>query len=116
MNYADALALIKTEFETRFDSSHSEVIRTGYTYDGCNGFCLCLYDLGDRAILTDMGETAQFFIEVTDEEWGEFCAAVPGFRFNHWHIEHEINDIQDVYDFIGFLDEISDKFFLLDDE
>lgn len=115
MNYSEALKLVKTEFETRRDCGHCEIIRTNLTYDGCNGFCVVIYDKGSHVILSDMGETKEIFDEVTEEEWKELCAS-HGFEFNHWHIEKVLNSLDDVYDYINFIDFISDKFFLLDDD
>ena len=87
MTYQEALALVKSEFSTRRDADHVEVIRTGMTYDGCQGFCVVVYDYGDKVVLSDMGETKYFFFEVPDEEWVALCEE-NGFDFNHYRIEH----------------------------
>ena len=115
MTYQEALALVKTEYETQRDSSHSEVIYTGLTYDGCSGFCVVLYDEGDRVILTDMGETKEVFDEVREEEWTALCEEA-GFVFRHWHIEREFHSLDDVELYIAFLDAISNLFWNIDDE
>ena len=114
MTYEEALALVKTEFKTRRDAAHCEIIRTGLTYDGCNGFCVCLYNYGDRVCLTDMGETKEIFDEVTKEEWIALCEE-NGCVFNHWRLERKLESIEDVYAYIQFLDMVSDKFFNLGD-
>ena len=114
MTYQEALALVKSEFSTRRDADHVEVIRTGMTYDGCHGFCVAVYNYGDRVVLTDMGQTKDFFFEVADEEWVSLCEE-NGFAFNRWRIEHALDSIDDVYAYINFLDMISDKFFELED-
>ena len=113
MTYEEALEIVKSEFNTLRDASHCEIIRTGLTYDGCNGFCVALYNYGNRIMVTDMGETKEFFFEVEEDEWKRLCAE-NGFEFNHWRIEKEFKTIDDVYDYINFIDEISDKYFELD--
>ncbi len=116
MTYSEALELVKSEFELIKDSDHSYIVRTGLTYDGCNGFCVVVYKKNDgRVVLTDMGRTKEIFDEVTEEEWQELCES-HGFEFNHWRIEHSLDCIEDVYNYIRFIDWISDKFFMLDDE
>ena len=110
MTYQEAVALAATEFELIRDSGHTTLIRTGLTYNGCNGFCVMIYDLGDHAILTDIGETKEIFDEVTEEEWTELCEA-HGFAFRHWHIERDIHSMDDIIAFIQFLDFVSDTFF-----
>lgn len=114
MTYEEALALVKSEYDTRYDDKHCEVIRTGLTYDGCSGFCVVLYDEGDRVILTDMGVTKEIFDEVTEEEWNALCQAA-GCTFRNWRIEREFHSIEDADAFIEFLDKISDLFFHIDD-
>ena len=84
MTYEEALEIVKSEFKTIKDAAHCHVIVTGLTYDGCNGFCVCLYNTGEKTILSDMGETNAFFDEVEDEEWEKLCAE-NGIEFNHWH-------------------------------
>ena len=115
MTYEEALEIVKSEFKTIKDAAHCHIIITGLTYDGCNGFCVCLYNTGEKTILSDMGETNAFFDEVEDEEWEKLCAE-NGVEFNHWRMEKDFEKIDDVYDFISFLDMISDKYFYLDDD
>ncbi len=115
MTYEEALALVKTEYETFHDAAHCEIIRTGLTYDGLEGFCVCLYNEGDRVILTDMGETKEVFDEVTKEEWTALCTEA-GFAFRHWHIEREFHSLDDVELFIAFLDAVSNLFWDVDDD
>lgn len=110
MTYQEAVALAATEFELKRDTSHTTLVLTGLTYDGCNGFCVMIYDMGDHAVVTDIGETKEHFDEVTEEEWKDLCAS-HGFAFNHWRIERDIRSTQDIYDFIEFLDFVSDKFY-----
>lgn len=114
MTYQEALTLVKSEFETYKESSHNEIIRTGLTYDGSHGFCVSLYNEGERVILTDLGETKEVFDEIGEEEWTALCQK-SGFAFRHWHIEREFFSLDDVYAFIRFLDEISDLYFPIDD-
>jgi len=109
MEYSEALALVKSEFETLRDAAHCEIIYTGLTYDGCNGFCVTLYNYGDKVMISDIGQTKDIFDEVEEEEWKELCRE-NGFEFNHWRIEKKFSKIEDVYDFINFLDMISDKY------
>lgn len=66
-------------------------------------------------MLTDLGETKEIFDEVTGEKWTGLCNE-HGFEFNSWSIEKNFNSNDDVYDYIAFLDYISDKFFPLEDE
>lgn len=110
MTYKEVLDLVHTEYETMKDSSHCEIIITGLTYDGCNGFCVAVYDYGDVVKITDIGETKEIFDEVTEEQWKDVCSR-NGFEFNHWRIERVFNSMEDVHEFIDFLDEISDFFF-----
>lgn len=114
MTYTEALELVRTEFETKHDAAHNEVVLTGMTYDGCNGVCVCIYNYGDRIMVTDIGETAYFFSEVEEEEWKSLCAE-HGFEFNHWRIETPFNSLEDLYSYIEFIDFISDKYCGLDD-
>lgn len=113
MTYEEALGIVKGEFRTRHDAAHCEIIRTGLTYDGCNGFCVVLYNYGDRIVVSDMGNTKEFFDEVEEAEWEKLCAE-NGFEFNSRRIEKEFRTIDDIYDYINFIDEISDKYFTLD--
>ena len=64
MDYIKALEIIEKEFETRRESSHNKIIKTGLTYDGCNGFCVSIYDDNGVALITDLGETKEVFDEV----------------------------------------------------
>ena len=115
MTYKEALALVKSEYDTCRDAEHCEIILTGLTYDGCNGFCVCLYNEGDRVILTDMGETKDVFDEVSEEEWTALCSEA-GFDFRHWHIEREFHSLDDVELYIAFLDAVSNLYFQIDEE
>lgn len=108
MNYQEGLDLVKEEFELRRDCDHNYIIKTGLTYDGCEGFCVCLYNKDGEAVITDMGETAYFFFEIKEEQWIKDCAE-HGFEFNHWRIELKLNSIEDVYKYIRFIDFISDR-------
>ena len=110
MTYEKALEIIEEEFETMRESSNNKIIRTGLTYDGCRGFCVSIYNDNGMAIITDLGETKEVFDEVTEEEWIKLCEE-NNFEFRHWRIVRVFNCIEDLYDFIKFLDMISDKFF-----
>ena len=110
MTYEEALALVRTKYRTIRDSNHAEIIQTGMTYDGCNGFCVALYNDGERVYLTDFGETKEVFDEVSERAWESLCKK-NGFEFNHWHIEHSFSSIKDISCFIAFLDRISKKYF-----
>ena len=114
MTYQEALALVKSEFETRRDAAHCEVILTGRTLDGYNGFCVCLYDNQGEILVSDMGETKEAFDEVTEEEWTKLCED-HGFEFRHWRIVKKFEDIYSVYDFIDFLSFIADTFDPIDE-
>lgn len=103
MTYTEALALIKSEFQTRYDSDCSEVIRTGLTYDGCNGLYVELYNLGDKVVLSDGGITKDIYFEHENEDECLALCEANGFEFNHWKIQRPFTNIQDVYDFIDFL-------------
>jgi hypothetical protein len=109
MTYEKALEIIESEFETRNGSPLYKVIKTGMTYDGCTGFFVCIYNSERGVILTDMGETKEFFDRVGEDEWKELCIG-HGFRFVHYSITREFTKTQDVYDFINFLNLISDKY------
>ena len=113
MDYIKALEIIEKEFETRQESSHNKIIKTGLTYDGCNGFCVSIYDDNGVALITDLGETKEVFDEVSKAEWEELCKE-HGFEFRHWSIVREFSSINDLYEYIKFLDFISDKYFKLD--
>lgn len=115
VSYEEALKMVKAEYQTRKDASHCEIIKTGLTYDGCTGFCVALYNYGDVVKITDIGETKEFFSEVTEEQWVDVCAR-NGFEFNHWRIERVFNSMQDVYDYIEFIDAICDIFDDMDEE
>ena len=110
VRYEEALVIIEEEFETRRESSHNKIIMTGLTYDGCRGFCVSIYDDNGVAIITDLGETKEVFDEVTKEEWIKLCTE-NNFEFRHWRIVRVFDSINDLYDFIKFLDMISDKYF-----
>ena len=109
MTYEEALELIRIEYETQKDSKHAEIIYTGLTYDGCNGFCVALYNNGDELILTDFGETKEIFDEVEEKQWIELCSE-HGFEFRHWRIVRRFTSLRDVEEFIEFLDFISEEF------
>ena len=110
IKYEDVLKLVKEEFETRKDAPHCEIVKTGLTYDGCSGFCVAIYNYGDVVKISDLGETKEVFDEVTEEQWADTCKR-NGFEFNHWRIERVFNSMEDLYEFIQFLDAISDLFF-----
>lgn len=109
MIYEEALKIIKQDFETRKETSHNEIIYTGYTYDGCNGFCVSIYDDNGIAIVTDLGETKEIFYDVNEEEWITLCNEY-NFEFRHWSIVREFNSISDVYEYIEFLNFVSNKY------
>jgi hypothetical protein len=113
MEYKKAVELIEKEYETIRESSHNKIIRTGLTYDGCRGFCVSIYDDNGVALITDLGETKEVFDEVSKAEWEELCEE-HGFEFRHWRIVREFSSINDLYEYIKFLDFISDKYFKLD--
>ena len=115
MTYEQALAMIATEFELLGHAPHYRLIRTGLAYDGCNGFCVAIYNDNGELILTDLGETKEVFDEISKEEWEMLCEA-HGFRFRHWHIESPFEKMDDLYAFIQFLDMISDQLFLYDSD
>ena len=102
------------EFELRPHSPVTQIVRTGRTLDGCNSFCIIIYNKVDKVVLTDIGRTKDVFDEVSEEEWEELCKA-HNFEFLHWSIVREFTGLQDVYDFIGFLDVIADKYCPLDE-
>ena len=110
MTYNEILDLVRTEFDTIKDAPHCEIVRTGLTYDGCTGFCVAIYNYGDVVKISDIGETKEVFDEVTESQWKDLCSK-NGFEFNHWRIERVFNSMEDLYDFIKFLDTISDAFF-----
>ena len=114
MTYQEALALVRTEFETRKMTPNCEVIKTNRTLNGYNSFPITLYDRGDEIILNDLGDTKEVFFEVEHDEWQELCEA-HGFEFNHWRIIRPFKGMQDLYDFIDFLDFIADRFDPLDE-
>ena len=115
MTYEEALKIIEAEYETLPDSPHNKIIRTGLTYNGFNSFCVSIYTDGESVILTDLGETKEVFDEVTEGEWRELCEA-HGFEFRHWRIVKVFGSIDDVDDFIRFLDLISTRYFDEKDE
>lgn len=109
MNYEQALEIIEKEFKTIPDSPHNKIIKTGLTYDGFNSFCACIYNKDGVAILTDLGKTKDVFDEVSQEDWTNLCKQ-NRFEFNHWSIQRVFTKIEDVYDFIKFLDDVSCKY------
>lgn len=109
MTYEKALEIIEAEFETRTNSPVHKTIQTGLTYDGFNGFCLNIYNSANGVILTDLGKTKDIFNEVPQEDWITLCNQ-HAFEFVHWRITRKFNDINDVYEFIKFLDLISWKY------
>jgi hypothetical protein len=115
MTFEEAIKITEEDFELIKDTPHTRLVRTGLTYDGAKGFCVMLYDKGDRAIITDCGETKEVFDEVTEDEWKKLCKE-NGTEFNHWRIEKDFNGIEDLYEYIKFIDMISDKFFLADED
>ena len=109
MNYSEALALVQSEFKTTKYASNCYVIRTNKTYNGANGFCVTLYNKGDKVVLSDLGETKEIFDEVPKETWESLCKE-NGFEFNRWSIENDFISLDDVYEYIDFLDKISDTY------
>jgi hypothetical protein len=114
MTYKDAIEIVGAEFELRHHTSVTKAIRTGRTLDGCNGFTIILYNKGDKVILTDIGNTKDVFDEVPKEEWEELCKT-HGFEFLNWSIVRDFTGLQDVYDYIDFLDVVADKYCPLDE-
>lgn len=110
MEYLKALEIIEKEFETIYESSHNKIVRTGLTYDGCRGFCVSIYDKEGEALLTDLGITKDVFDEVEKEEWESLCKE-HNFEFAHWSITRKFTCIEDLYEYIRFLDFCSDKFY-----
>ena len=113
MTYEEVLKIVSEEFELINDSIHNKIVRTGLTYDGCRGFCVSIYNKGDSVVITDLGETKEVFDEVEKEEWIKLCTE-HGYMWNHWRIEKEFTCIEDLYDYIKFIDFISDKYFEID--
>ena len=113
MTYNEAVALISAEFKTYRIADHVRGVCTNMTYNGDAGFYVAIYDDGKKVFLTDLGETKEIFDEVQLSEWEELCNE-HGFTFKHWHIEHKLESMDDVYEYIRFLDFISDKFWDID--
>lgn len=109
MTYQRAIEIIEKEFSLKDNTENTKFIKTGMTYDGFNHFCACLYNADNGVIITDLGKTKDIFDEVSQEEWAKLCKE-RGFRFEHWSIVRDFESIKDVYDFIGFLDFISNKY------
>jgi hypothetical protein len=109
MTYERAIEIIEKEFSLRDNSLNTKIIKTGMTYDGANSFCVCLYNSDKGVIITDLGKTKDIFDEVTKEEWESLCKE-HNFKFEHWKIVRDFVSVKDVYDFIEFLDFISNKY------
>lgn len=110
MIYQDALNLIHKEFETRFGSDeNNRVIRIYKTFDGVNEFYISIENLGEETLLTDDGITKDIFFEVEEEAWKKLCEK-NGFAFNRWHIERKFLSMNDLYEYIRFLDFIADRY------
>lgn len=114
MTFGEAIKIVEKEFDLIYDSPHAKVVRTGLTYDGCRGFCVSIYDSEEGALVSDLGETKEVFDEVEEAEWKALCEE-HGFRFVHWRIIRDFTGIEDLYEFIRFLDFISDKYWSEDD-
>ena len=100
----DAVALINTEFKTRKCAPHYHAVYVDLTYDGCSLFSISIYDYGDKvSVLTDVGSTKDFFDQFTEDEWVKLCAE-HGFEFNNWRIERVFNSLNDLYEYIDFID------------
>ena len=119
MDFQQALELIKTEYEVRKCADHAYYIRTHLTLDGCNFFSIMLYhdesgyyQSGDL-ILTDTGNTHYVFFEAPLEEWQALCDKY-GFSLVKYSICRPFTGMQDLYDFIDFLNVISDIYCPLD--
>lgn len=111
MNYAEALKIVESEFETRYVAPNCQAIRINLTYDGYNGFYIAVCDSEGEAFLSDEGITKDVFCKAKDEtEWRALCEA-NGFSFNRfWHIERRFTALSDMYEFIDFLTKVSDKY------
>lgn len=57
MNYAEALKIVESEFETRYVAPNCQAIRINLTYDGYNGFYIAVCDSEGEAFLSDEGIT-----------------------------------------------------------
>ena len=55
-------------------------------------------------------ETKEIFDQLTEAQWIDACTT-NGFEFNHWRIERTFNSMEDLYEYIKFIDVISDTFF-----
>ena len=108
------MSIVREEFETMREADHVEVVKTGLTYDGCNGFCVAIYNYGDVVKITDLGETKEHFDQFTEEQWADVCAQ-NNFEFNNWRIERVFNSMDDLEEYIKFIDVISDTFFDIED-
>ena len=111
MTYQEALAIVRTKYETRRSGPHCELVITGLTYDGCNGFSVHIYNYDDRGpVITEIGETKEIYDEVKEEEWKALCAE-NGYEFNCWRIEKPFTCLEDLDNYIEFLDGVCDKYF-----
>ena len=114
MKFEEALEIISKEFETRriVDTCHSIV--TGMSYDGAEGFHVALYvNAEGEAIISDLGGTKNFFYhEITLEEWEVMCRE-NGMEFINGSIVRRFKSMKDLFEYIDFLDRISDKYFTL---
>lgn len=110
MTFEEAINLVHTEFETRYDDENCEIIRVNWTYDGSNELMVAVYQEKDAVVLTDLGATKDIFYQVNEDQWIDVCTR-NGYIFNRGCIEHSLNDISDVHNFIEFLDSISDIFY-----
>lgn len=104
MNFNEAIKLINTKYETSPYTSDVIVIETNKLMDEFSTYFIALKQDGDSCFLTDYAKTCEV-VDIEEDKLKQF-AKNHSLTFNNFYIKCRFNSMQDLENFISFLDEI----------
>ena len=109
MKFEEALTLIGNYYKLVEQSQDSYFVATNKILnDDWNEFCIVVRNIEGKAILTDYGETANYF-DKNNEEFERVCKK-NNILYKEGEIYTGFNSIQDIENMISAIDELSDYY------
>lgn len=108
MNFNDAKAQIEKIYKCQQVGNDILEINVQKLLNPFNFMFICLFNDGDKLMLSDMAETADIFYDKTEAYFIEKGLKY-NVNFNEWHYEKEYHSFADLDAFIKLLTEISEE-------
>lgn len=110
MEFKDAINQIGELYEYSKMGDDAIEIYTKFLLTPFNFYLICLVNNNGKFYLTDMAETANTIEK--DELYFRLKCHKYNIEFINWHIEKEYKSIEDLNTFIKLLDEISEEYYI----